>query len=248
MSMRMRFVGLVALTLVVTVVWYVAAFKPSRTKLGEVRADVERTQAEVASLTAKLEHLQQLKANEKELREEFARFKDALPVEPAVSDFILDVQEAADQAGISFLTIAPALPTEPTTAGGASAAPAASEPASASPSPSSEGESAAAAATTPTQVAPGVRAISISLTANGSFFTIEDFVAKMEKLQRALRVNSFQLSGGGGDTAATGAAAPAAGVSGSPDVSLSISLQVFMGGLAPTSANTTTDPATGSGS
>lgn len=254
MSMRMRFVALVALTLVVTVVWYVAAFKPSRTKLSEVRADVKRTQDEVAALTAKLQHLQDLKANEEELRKEFAKLKDALPVEPAVSDFILDVQQAADQAGIAFLSIAPALPAA--TAGSAPAAAAsgaATAPSSgASPSPS-QAETAESTATAPTttQVAPGVHGIAVSLTADGSFFAIEEFVAKMEKLERALRVNTFSLSGAGGDTAATGAAAPAAGVSGSPKVSLTIALQIFMGGPAATASTAPAAPAastTGTGS
>lgn len=243
--MRMRFVGLVALSLVVTIVWYAAAFKPSRTKLGEVRADVKRTQDEVAALTQKLQHLQQLKANEEELRKEFAKLKNALPVEPAVSDFILDVQDAADQAGISFLTISPSLPTATASApASAAASSAASEPAGASPKPS-EAESAAEIATTPTTATPAARGISVSLTADGSFFTIEEFVAKLEKLERALRVNTFSLSGGGGDTAATGAAAPAAGLSGSPKVSLSITLQIFMGDSSPAPA--VTAPTTSSG-
>lgn len=243
MSMRMRFVGVIALTLVVTAVWYVAAFKPSRAKLGEVRADVQRTKEEVAALTAKLAHLQDLKANEKELREEFAKFENALPVEPAVSDFILDVQGAADQAGIDFLSIAPALPAAPT---GGAPAPAAAAPA---PTEGEEAEGAAGAPTVPAQ--PAVQSISVSLTADGQFFEIEDFIAKMEKLERAIRVDTFTLSGGGGDTAATGAAAPAAGVSGSPGVSLSIKLQMFMNRPAAAAAAATTPsggttPATGS--
>jgi len=67
----------------------------------------------------------------------------------------------------------------------------------------------------------------VTLTADGKFFEIEDFVAKLEKLQRALRINNFSLSGGGGDTSATGAAAPAIDAS-SPKVSLSIALSMFM--------------------
>jgi Tfp pilus assembly protein PilO len=238
-SMRMRFVALIALSLVVTIVWYTAAFKPSRAKLSEVRADVTRTQAEVAALTTKLQHLQDLKRNEKELRAEFAKLENALPVEPAVSDFILDVQEAADQAGISFLSIAPSLPTA--MAGASAPTPAASS----SPAPTA-GEEAEAATSAPTTTAPSVQNIAVSLTANGKFFTIEDFVAKLEKLERALRVTQFSLSGSGGDTAASGAAAPAAGGTGNPNVSLSISLQIFMGG-APAPAATTTAPTTGSG-
>jgi Tfp pilus assembly protein PilO len=231
----MRFVGLIALSLVITIAWYSAAFKPSRAKLGTVRADVERTESEVASLTAKLAELQALKANEKELRKEFAKFKDALPVEPAVSDFILDVQGVADQAGIDFLSISPSMPSATT----AAVAPAAPAPSSA-PSAGEEAE-ASAAAQTPAQ--PAVQSVSVSLTADGKFFEIESFIAKMEKLKRAIRIDTFSLTGGGGDSASDGAAAPAAGGGGSPDVSLSIKLQMFMNRAAASA----TAPTTGSG-
>jgi Tfp pilus assembly protein PilO len=234
----MRFVALIALSLVVTIAWYSAAFKPSRAKLGTVRADVERTESEVASLTAKLAELQALKANEKELRKEFAKFKDALPVEPAVSDFILDVQGAADQAGIDFLSISPSLPAAPTTGAVAPAAPAPS-------SAPSDGEEAEAAAAAQVPAQPAVQSVAVSLTADGKFFEIESFIAKMEKLERAIRIDDFSLSGGGGDSASDGAAAPAAGGGGSPDVSLSIKLQMFMNRTL--AAATTTAPTTGSG-
>ena len=229
MSMRMRFVALIALTLVICVAWYAAAFKPGAAKLAAVKDDVKRTQDEVAALTAKLTELQTLKANEKELREEFERLEHALPVEPAVSDFILDVQDAADQAGIDFLSIAPAVPAAP-----ASAAPAAP----AAPAPT-EGEKAEESATTTTPAIPPLQSIKVALTADGKFFTIEEFVAKMEKLERALRVDTFTLSAGG--SGSNGEGTEPVQVGGSPKMSLTINLQIFMNRPATPAA-----PATGS--
>jgi Tfp pilus assembly protein PilO len=238
----MRFVGLIALSLVVLIAWYAAAFKPSRAKLSDVRADVKSTEEQVAQLTAKLAELQALKANEAELRKEFAKYKDALPVEPAVSDFILDVQGAADQAGIDFLSISPSLPAAPT-GGEAPASSGASAPAPAEPATAGEEAAAAAAPAAPAQ--PSVQAVSVSLTADGKFFEIESFIAKMEKLERAIRIDNFSLSGGGGDTPEGGAAAPAAGVGESPGVSLSIKLQMFMNRASTTApAATSTAPTT----
>jgi Tfp pilus assembly protein PilO len=242
----MRFTGLVALSLVVAIAWYAAAFKPSRAKLSNVRAEVKTTEEQVAQLTAKLAELQALKANEKELRKEYDKFKTALPVEPAVSDFILDVQQAADQAGIDFLQIAPSVPTAPTPGATAVAPPAAPV---ATPKPPSEGEKAESTVTAPAPASP-VQAITVSLNADGRFFEIESFIAKMEKLERAIRIDNFSLSGSGGDTAADGAAAPAAGVGTSPKVSLSIKLQMFMNkaaASAPTAPATGTAPTTGAG-
>lgn len=222
-TLRIRFIALVVGTLVLLVGTYAAAYKPAKAKLSDVRADVQRSQAEVAELTSKLHALQELQKNEKTLREQVARFGHALPSDPAVSNFILDVQDAADQAGIDFLSVAPSLPT-------ASQSVAAPAPSAAPGVASSE--------TTPPASAPApassLQAISVSISATGKFFSIESFVAKLEKLPRALRIGNFTLAPGGGSTDA-GA------------LSLSIQLQIFSLG-APAAAPTTTAPSTTSAS
>jgi Tfp pilus assembly protein PilO len=234
--MKMRFVSLVAVTLVIAIAWYAAAFKPARSKLSDVRADVKTTQDEVAQLTAKLTELQNLKKNEKELRAEFKKFAQALPVEPAVADFILDVQGAADQAGIDFLSITPSLPSAPQAVAVAPSGTSTAPAESANQTTSSEAEEASAAAA-PAPVSP-LQTIAVALTADGKFFEVEDFVAKMEKLERAIRIDDFTLSSG--KDAGTGL-----GADDSPGISLSIKLQMFMNRPAAPAA-TTTAPATGS--
>jgi Tfp pilus assembly protein PilO len=215
-SMRRRFTALVAISLVLLVAWYFTIFRTSRSDLSDVRDQVATTQAEVAQLTAKLAELQELRRDEARLRADAARFSDALPTDPALSDFILDVQAAANQSRIAFLSVAPSLPA---VVQGAEAAPAPAAPASPAPSPSPDTE----APTTPqTPATPaGLQSITVSITASGGFFAIEDFVAKMERLERALRVDTFTLGGGG-----------------EAGLSLSMSLRMFMTPAAAAAATT----------
>lgn len=222
MPMRTKFIGLVALTLVVAVAWFALLFNPSKAKLSEVRADVTTTKAEVASLTAKLAQLQELKKNAKELRAQAAKFTHALPSTPAVSDFIRDVQVAANDAKIDFLSVSPGLPAAPATAAAPAAAPAAAAPASPAPGGQPVAPAAPAAATQ-------LQSISVSISATGEFFAIERFLANMEGLERALRIGTFALSGGSDNPQDT------------KPLTLSLSVQVFMnraGVAAPTTATT----------
>ncbi len=231
--MKMRFVALIVATFVLLGGWFFAAFKPAQSKLGEVRAQVETTKTEVVSLTQKLEHLQALKRDEKSLRAQAARFREALPTKTAVSDFIRQVQDAAEEAGIDFLTVTPSLPTAPTVV--AAVAPVAPV---ATPAPSADTEAAQNVAP-PAPVSP-LQAISVSLTADGKFFEIEKFVNKLEHLERSIRIDDFTLGGGG-------SAGGAPGQGGTPSLSLSIKLQMFLNKPAPVAPAAAAAPATAGG-
>lgn len=157
--MRLRLV-LVALGCIALVaIWFLSVFRPNRERLGEVREQVAATEQEIASLEAQLRRLQQLQREEPRLRAELARFGDAIPPDHRVPDFILQVQDAANLAGIDFLAITPSQPSAP-----------------------AEGA---------TQV------IGVSLSVTGTFFEMEDFIFRMERLQRSVRLNSFALGGEG---------------------------------------------------
>jgi Tfp pilus assembly protein PilO len=212
---------------VVLLGWFALVYRPASSRLTEVKGQVAAMQAEVAALEARLARLQELKRNEEELRAQAVRFDKALPADPAVSSYVRQVEGIAKEAGIDFMTIGPGLPAEPTAAAApAAAAPAAPTPSS--PAPSSPGPAATAAA--PAAQAPAataLRSISVSISAAGSFFDIQEFMAKMEGLERAIRIDDFSLSG----------AAEEGG--GSPKLSLSLKLQMFMGGPAAPAPGTT---------
>jgi Tfp pilus assembly protein PilO len=207
LSTRARFVALGLATLLVIVGWFALSFRPASSELKKIKADTVASQAQVAQLQTELVRLQGLKANEGKLRADETKFKIALPSDPAVSDFIRKVQDAANKSGLDFLSIAPSMPSAPTAAGPAPApAPAAS------PAPSASPGASPAAVAQPATV-PGLQTIAISITAKGKFFPMKDFIHRMERLPRALKVNSFSVSAGG-----QGA---------SPDLSVSLSLAIF---------------------
>lgn len=187
MSMRMRFIALGGGMFVLLLGWFFLAFRPASSELADVKSQVETVRGEIVALEAKLAQLQELKRNEKELREQAARFERGLPEEPAVPEFIRQVQQIADESGIDFLTIGPSVP-----------------------SPGAGGQGAAAAPADPAASAAALRSITVSLSATGDFFSLENFVAKMEDLDRAVRIDTFSMSGE------------------SPSLSLAIGMRMFM--------------------
>lgn len=217
--MKMRFTALGVGIVVVIAAWFLFAFKPAQSELSEVRSDVDTATEQVAALQTRLQKLQALQNNEGELRDKAEAYATALPAEPDVSDFILQVQEAANLAGIDFLSVTPSLPAAPTSA------------ASSSSSSSGAAASQAAgdgAATAQTPTSP-YQSITVQITADGPFFELEDFVSRLESLQRALRIDDFSLSSSDNTTS-------------SPVLSLSMKLQMFM--LSPANAGTSTTTTT----
>ncbi|MGH2759381.1 MAG: hypothetical protein ACRDKJ_07415 [Actinomycetota bacterium] len=198
--MKKRFVSLGLVSALVTLVWFVAAFRPAQSRLGALNDDVAATRQEVAALQARLEKLLQLKGNEPVVRAEAARMATALQKEePKVQDVIIQIQDAANSAGIDFLTITPSLPAVPPEAAAAATAPttattqgqaAPPTPAPATPAPNAD---AAAAATGADPVAK-LRSIDMQIKAEGAFFEMEQFVLRLEQLARALRIDDLSLT------------------------------------------------------
>lgn len=216
MSMKKRFSALVLITVVAVVGWFALAFRPAHSRLGELRDEVEQSRTELSALQERLERLQALQRNENQIRDEAVRMAAALPSEPAVSDFILRVQDAANAAGIDFLTITPALPAVP--AGVAAAQPAAPSDAELTDEQrEAQAQAEAAAAADPVN---RLRSIEVQVKADGGFFAMEQFIANLERLGRAVRLDDFTLATGGGDAADT--------------LSASMKLNIFM--LAPQAA------------
>jgi Tfp pilus assembly protein PilO len=122
------------------------------------------------------------------LRADLARFSDALPPDPRVPDFILQVQDAANAAGIDFLTITPSLPTAAAGTALATAPATGTAGATATPAPTT------GSAPAPATPGAGLKEISVAMTTTGQFFEVEDFINRLEHLARALKIEDFSLS------------------------------------------------------
>jgi Tfp pilus assembly protein PilO len=193
--MKRRFTSLALICVLVAGGWFFLSFRPASNRLGELRAEVKRNRDEVSALEAKLKRLIALQRNERGARDEANRRLAALPNDPKVSDFIVQVQDAANAAGIDFLSISPSLPAAPQGSGAALPAAPASPAPTASPSPQT-GQS-----QTPAAPESRLRSITVQIKADGQYFEIEDFVLKLEQLARAVRIDDLTLSAEqGGET------------------------------------------------
>lgn len=213
MSMKRQFVWLSVASLALVIAWFGLAFRPASSQLRDLRDDVASTKQQVVDLEAKLKKLLALQSNAGGARDRAQRLAGSLPSDPKVPDFILQVQDAANAAGIDFLSIAPAVPVVPTDSAVAS-------PATTDESLSAEEKVAAAQAAAQNPLSR-LRSISVQIQADGEYFEIENFVLRMERLARALRIDDFTLAAAGEDNS-------------SGALSASMKLQMFM--MAPQAA------------
>jgi type IV pilus assembly protein PilO len=153
-----------------------------------------------------------LRAQQKDLPKEQARLAQIgtlIPDNPALPSLIRSLSDAADGAGVDLSALSPAPPTMVTAAVGSqpvvagTAGTAAARP----------GATATGSATTAAQgAATPLAQIPVTLTVSGSYFNLEQFIASLETLKRAMKVTGFSVSAGpsaGGSAGVAGAVSPA---------------------------------------
>jgi Tfp pilus assembly protein PilO len=113
MSGRTRLIATVAIVLVVCLLFYVLFVRGKQSDLSKVQAETRNEQARTVSLQAQLQQLKQLQAHAPQLQAELSDIRKLVPKDNEVPNFIFQTQEAANQAGVSFLEITPELPKQP---------------------------------------------------------------------------------------------------------------------------------------
>lgn len=101
----------VAAALVVLLLWWVLLWNPQRDKISEARDRRTAAEQQVAQLRVTLSRLQELSRTEALKRSQIEALRVAIPDQPNLGLFILDLNEAADRAGIDFLSVTPSPPT-----------------------------------------------------------------------------------------------------------------------------------------
>jgi Tfp pilus assembly protein PilO len=84
-----------------------------RNELGVVRADIQAEQDRTQQLQTELARLEALRDNEPQLRARLEELRQFVPERDDVANFIFQVQNAADAAGVGFVQITPELPKPP---------------------------------------------------------------------------------------------------------------------------------------
>jgi Tfp pilus assembly protein PilO len=113
MSGRTRLIATVAVVVVVCLLFYVLFVRGKQSDLSKVQAAIQNEQARAVSLQAQLQQLKQLQAHAPQLQAELSDIRKLVPQDNEVPNFIFQTQEAANQAGVSFLEITPELPKQP---------------------------------------------------------------------------------------------------------------------------------------
>ena len=173
-------------------------------KKGEATELQTQVAAQVSANSVLETQLQVLRAQAKELpkrQAELARVAAKIPDNPSLPALIRAITAASTSAGVEFVSVAPGTPSA--VAVTAPVAPAAGAPADSS-----------AAAAAPPAAAPAVpaagpagalAAIPLTLNVVGDYFEIEQFLANLENLPRALQVTNLSLAPGLSPTAGNSA-------------------------------------------
>jgi len=185
--------SVVASVLIVAAGWFLAV-GPKRAEAAELRLQAEEQLATNSSLETQL---QVLRAQAKDLPKEQAKLAAVaaqIPADPALPSLVRALLEASERTGVDLVSVAPgapelvvvALPVAPE-------APAAGQSAPVEGAPVGPAEPVAGPAG---QLAN----IPVAITVVGDYFEVQQFVAALETLPRALRVSDLTISPGASPT------------------------------------------------
>lgn len=108
--MRRNVLIAVLAAIAVAVLAFFLVFKPQTDKIAQTRADAQTTEDQVEALRLELSRLQALQQDAPKLRDEAIKLDAAVPNDPQLAAFILQIQEAANASGIEWISVAPTPP------------------------------------------------------------------------------------------------------------------------------------------
>ncbi len=113
MSPRVRMILSVLSVLVVLLAFFFLFIRPRQQELARVEEEIVTEEARTQQLRIELARLQDLQANAPELQAELATIRGFVPKDDQVPNFLFLVQDAANAAGVDFVSITPELPKPP---------------------------------------------------------------------------------------------------------------------------------------
>lgn len=120
MKSKLILIG-VGAALVITGVWFFALWSPQGKNLEKAKADQVAAEQRASQLQVRLTHLQKVEANAHILERDRALLATAIPSIDELDAFILQVNERAARAGVTFVSVAPQQPSAGAPAPGAAA-------------------------------------------------------------------------------------------------------------------------------
>ncbi len=120
MKSKLILIG-VGAALVITGVWFFALWSPQGKNLEKAKADQVAAEQRASQLQVRLTHLQKVEANAHILERDRALLATAIPSTDELDAFILQVNQRAAKAGVTFVSVAPQQPSAGAPAPGAAA-------------------------------------------------------------------------------------------------------------------------------
>ena len=112
-SARGKLILAIVASVLVSMAFYFLFVNARKGELAEVKASVDDAKAETVELQATLGRLQGLQANAAKFEARLAEIRDLVPRDNQVPNFIFQVQDEANRAGVGFVEITPELPKPP---------------------------------------------------------------------------------------------------------------------------------------
>jgi Tfp pilus assembly protein PilO len=117
---RLALIGIGA-SLVLIGAWFFLLWKPAGNDLDKANQEKAAAEQRASELETRLAHLKDLEANAAVLERDRALLAEAIPSTDLLDQFILQVNERAARAGVSFVSVSPQQPSAGTAAPGTAA-------------------------------------------------------------------------------------------------------------------------------
>lgn len=190
--------SIVASVLIMAAGWFLAV-SPKRAEAAELRLQAEQ---QVSANSALETQLQVLQAKAKDLPKEQAKLAAVaakIPDNPALPGLVRALIEAADSSGVELVSVAPGPPALVAAAVPVAPVDPAAAPAAGQQTPV-DGAVPVDPAAAPITPAGQLANIPVTINVVGDFFEIQQFMALLETLPRALRVQDLAVTPGASPT------------------------------------------------
>lgn len=212
--------------------WFLLV-SPRRGEAATLRGESVSQEEANARLLQQLSVLKAQQADLPQQRAKLAVMRQQIPSNPALPTLVRSLTAAGRKVGVSIDTMAPAVPVPVVVA--TPVAPAVTTTTTDTTTEAGTEADAGAAAVPAVPVAPPAPSlfqIPLTLNVTGSYFELEQFINRLEKLKRSYLVTGFTVTAASGAASADDAAAAADGTA-AGDLTLALQGRVYLAPPAP---------------
>jgi Tfp pilus assembly protein PilO len=205
MSMTRRW-SLLTAALIVGILaasWFLLV-SPKRSDAADLRDQATKQSESNAALVQQLNELKAQSIDLPKQKAQLAVLGKEIPDNPALPTLIRDLTAAGKRVGVQVLSMKPGIPSAVVVA--APVPVAAATTTTGTSATTTDGTAAATPGTTPAAVAPAAAplyVVPLSLEITGSYFELEQFIGRLEGMQRKFLLQGFSLKPGTGSATTT---------------------------------------------